>query len=634
MKPFPYLTPRILLIALHDVLATTAAVILSFYLRFGDDDFMGRLPQLLVILPYFVGFSVVVCYLCDLTLTKWRFTSLPELLNIVKVATILSVTLLVLDYVFVAPNVLGAFFFGKTTIVIYWLLEIAFLSGTRLAYRYYRTSRTRTRTLAGNATPALLVGNAADAELLIRSIESGAVRQIWPIAFLSPARSDRGQMVRGIPVLGGVDDLTSVVHLLAGRGKPVERIVMLPSGLSAESAPEQIIREARSLGLNVSRLPSLEDTSEQPRLLPVAVEDLLLRPTVKIDYGRLEALVKGKSIVVTGGGGSIGAEICSRIVAFGAARLMILENSEPALYAVIEALSVRGNGVAIDGRIADIRDRERIIALLAEFKPDIVFHAAALKHVPILERDFGEGVKTNIFGTINVADASLAAGARAMVMISTDKAIEPVSMLGLTKRFAEMYCQARDNELARTGADAPMRLISVRFGNVLASNGSVVPKFKAQIEAGGPVTVTHPDMVRYFMTIREACDLVIMSASHALGAKSHDVSVYVLNMGQPVKIADLAERLIRLSGLVPDEDIKIVFTGIRPGERLHEILFTSGEPPTKIGIDGITAAKPHEPPMSAVQGWIKALTQAEQNQDYDCIRSILQGAIPEFRKEG
>ncbi len=231
MKPFPYLTPRILLIALHDAIATAVAVILSFYLRFGEDDFTGRLPQLLVILPYFVAFGIVVCYICNLTLTKWRFTSLPELLNIVKVATILSVTLLVLDYIFVAPNVLGAFFFGKTTIVIYWLLEIGLLSGTRLAYRYYRTSRTRTRTLASNATPVLLVGNAADAELLIRSIENGAVRQIWPIGLLSPALSDRGQMVRGIPVLGGVDDLTSVVNLLAARGKPVERVVMMPSAL-------------------------------------------------------------------------------------------------------------------------------------------------------------------------------------------------------------------------------------------------------------------------------------------------------------------------------------------------------------------------------------------------------------------
>src|SRR5687768_4683287 len=198
-----------------------------------------------------------------------------------------------------------------------------------------------------------------------------------------------------------------------------------------------------------------------------------------------------------------------------------------------------------------------------------------------------------------------------------------------------MYCQAVDAEFAQrqAGGHAITRFISVRFGNVLASNGSVVPKFKAQIEAGGPVTVTHPDMVRYFMTIREACDLVIMSASHALSAASHDVSVYVLNMGQPVRIADLAERLIRLSGLVPGEDIEIVYTGIRPGERLHEILFTAGEPPTKIGIEGITAAKPNEPSMASVLTWVQSLGEAEKNQDYECIRAILQGAIPEFRKD-
>ncbi|MDQ8728374.1 nucleoside-diphosphate sugar epimerase/dehydratase [Bradyrhizobium sp. LHD-71] len=632
MKFFRGLTKRSLLIGLHDALATAAAVYLSFLLRFGETDFPERLPLLLVILPYFVVFSVVVCYVFRLTTTKWRFTSLPEILNIVKVSSILSIALLVLDYIFVAPNVYGSFYFGKTTIVIYWLLEIALLSGSRLIYRYYRTARTRTRALSANATPVLLLGNAADAELLIRSIESGAVRQIWPMALLSPSLADRGQMIRGLPVIGGLDDIKEAVALLSRRGKAVERIVMMPSSFRDESRPEHVIREARSAGLIVSRLPSLEDSYEQPRLTPVAVEDLLLRPTVKIDYGRLEDLVKGKSIVVTGGGGSIGAEICNRIVAFGAARLMILEHSEPALYAVMETLSSRRNGVAIDGRIADIRERERVVALLGEFKPDIVFHAAALKHVPILERDFGEGVKTNIFGTINVADASLAAGARAMVMISTDKAIEPVSMLGLTKRFAEMYCQARDHELARTASARQMRLISVRFGNVLASNGSVVPKFKAQIEAGGPVTVTHPDMVRYFMTIREACDLVITSASHALSAATHDVSVYVLNMGQPVRIADLAERLIRLSGLIPGEDIEIVYTGIRPGERLHEILFTPDEPPTTIGIEGITAAKPDEPLMASVQRWIEALRDAERAQDHDRVRAILQGAIPEFRQ--
>src|SRR5207302_185077 len=310
-----------------------------------------------------------------------------------------------------------------------------------------------------------------------------------------------------------------------------------------------------------SRLPALDAGGEALQLAPVNVEDLLLRPSARIDYGRLETFIRGTAAVVTGGGGSIGAEICERLATFGVARLLVIENSEPALHAALEALAAKKSGAAIDGRIADIRDRERVMRLVRDFKPDIVFHAAALKHVPILERDWDEGVKTNVFGSVNVADAALAAGARAMVMISTDKAIEPVSMLGLTKRFAEMYCQALDHDLMTQSEGKPhMRLISVRFGNVLASNGSVVPKFKAQIEAGGPVTVTHPDMVRYFMTIREACDLVLTAATHALTPARPDVSVYVLNMGQPVKIVELAERIIRLSGLEPGIDIEVVFT--------------------------------------------------------------------------
>jgi FlaA1/EpsC-like NDP-sugar epimerase len=545
----------------------------------------------------------------------------------------------VLDYIFVAPNVhgtpvapnvQGAFFLGKITIVLYWFLEVFFLSALRFAYRYFRYTRVLHHAKAEDASPTLLVGRAADAEILLRGIESGAVKRIWPVGLLSPSSADQGQSIRNIPVLGGIDDFEDVIGDFTRRNKPIARVVMTPSAFSPEARPESVLMRARRLGLIVSRLPSLE-SGDTPRLTSVAVEDLLLRPSENIDYARLEAFVKNKSVIVTGGGGSIGAEICDRVVTFGAGRLLVIENSEPALYAVTEVLAAHQSSALIEGRIADIRDRERMLRLMSEFRPDIVFHAAALKHVPILERDWSEGVKTNIFGTVNVADAALAAGAEAMVMISTDKAIEPVSMLGLTKRFAEMYCQALDHDLAsQQGGRPPMRLISVRFGNVLASNGSVVPKFKAQIEAGGPVTVTHPDMVRYFMTIREACDLVITAATHALAPARPDVSVYVLNMGQPVKIVDLAERMIRLSGLQPGHDIDIVFTGMRPGERLNEILFATEEPAIEIGVAGIMAAKPNEPPMQALRKWIAALEQAIARDDRATIRAILKDAVPEF----
>ncbi len=630
MKRLSNLTHRNVLIAVHDTLATVAAVFASFYLRFEGELFTERLPLLLRILPFFIAFSVVVCYVFNLTTTKWRFFSLPDALNILRVATVLTLALLVLDYIFVAPNVYGAFFLGKVTIVLYWFLEVFFLSAARFAYRYFRYTRMRRHARTDAASLALLIGRAADAEILLRGIESGAVTRLWPVGVLSPSPADRGQLIRNIPVLGGIDDIEDVIRDFARRDKPIKRVVMTPSAFEPEARPEAVLMRARRLGLIVNRLPLLE-SGEAPRLTAVAVEDLLLRPSENIDYARLEALVKDKSVIVTGGGGSIGAEICDRVLTFGAARLLVIENSEPALYTVMETLVARGTGAAIEGRIADIRDRERVLRLMDEFKPDIVFHAAALKHVPILERDWSEGVKTNIFGSVNVADAALAAGAEAMVMISTDKAIEPVSMLGLTKRFAEMYCQALDHDPAVQPAGKPRtRLISVRFGNVLASNGSVVPKFKAQIEAGGPVTVTHPDMVRYFMTIREACDLVLTAATHALAPVRADVSVYVLNMGQPVRIVDLAERMIRLSGLQPGHDIDIVFTGMRPGERLNEILFAAEEPAVEIGVAGIMAAKPNEPPMQSLRKWVAALEQAIARDDRATIKAVLKDAVPEF----
>jgi O-antigen biosynthesis protein WbqV len=629
------LTTRQVLIVLHDLVATAAAILLTFYMRFEGFQLALKLDGLKIILPFFLAFALVVYFVFGMHRNKWRFTSIPDLYNIVRVSSVLAISLLTLDYVLLSPNFYGTFFFGKITILLYWFLQMFFLGGLRVAYRYFQYARAIQRVKIADATPTLMLGNAADTEVLLRSIESGAVKKIFPVGILSPSPADRGQAIRGIPVLGDIDDLERVTADLATRGTRVTRLVLATSALSPEARPESILMRARRLGLTLSQLPTFDSGTTAVQLAPVAVEDLLLRPSVRIDYNRLEAFVTGKSIVVTGGGGSIGSEICNRVVAFGASRLMVIENSEPALHAVMETLKGGDSAAEISGRIADIRDRSRIMALIAQFKPDIVFHAAALKHVPLLELDWDEGIKTNVFGSINVADAAAAAGCTAMVMISTDKAIEPVSVLGATKRLAEMYCEALDEEFGRHDGDGKraMRLISVRFGNVLASNGSVVPKFKAQIEAGGPVTVTHPDMVRYFMTIREACDLVVTAASHALAPERHDVSVYVLNMGQPVKIVDLAERIIRLSGLEPGRDIQIKFTGIRPGERLQEILFAQQEATSEIGIPGIVAAKPVRPTLNEIRGWVAKLEQGLTHGERAVIYNILRDAVPEFRGE-
>ena len=520
--------PRRVLIVVHDLVVTALALLATLYLRFENGENGGleiRYPWLVIILPCYVAYAGVVYWYFHLYMAKWRFASLPDLRNIFRAVTVLAISLLVLDYILLYPTLFGTFFFGKITIALYWFLQMFFLGGPRIAYRLFRLSRTEQHVKGPDAMPTLIVGRAADTEVLLRAIESGAVKNVLPVGILSPSSADQDHAVRDVPVRGFLNDLESTVIGLRSHGVHVSRLVLTPSAFAPDLHPETMLMLARRLGLAASRMPSLGDGEEALRLAPVDVEDLLLRPSVKIDYRRLEHFIRGKTVVVTGGGGSIGSEICHRVVNFGAGRLLVIENSEPALHAVLEQLAVKSSATVVDGRIADIRDRERIFRLIAEARPNLVFHAAALKHVPLLERDWQEGIKTNVFGSVNVADAARNADADAMVMISTDKAIDPVSVLGATKRLAEMYCQALDADANHTnGGKPPIRMIAVRFGNVLASNGSVVPKFKAQIETGGPVTVTHPDMVRYFMTIREACDLVITAASHALAAARSSTS--------------------------------------------------------------------------------------------------------------
>src|SRR3984957_20373745 len=342
---FSNFTSRMVLILVHDLVAAVVAVLAAFYIRFETSGIAQRWDLLLLLLPGFVIYSAGVFAMFGLYKNKWRFTSLPDLMNIVKVSTVLAVTLLVFDYVMLAPNVYGTFFFGKITILLYWFLQIFFLAGTRVAYRYFRYTRTLEHARRGDLAPTLVVGPAADAEVLLRGIESGAVKKIQAIGILSPSRADRSQSIRGIPVMGDFGDLERVVQDLANRGTVVSRLVMTPTALAPEMKPESILTRARRLGLTPSRMPSLEEGGETLRLAPVHVEDLLLRPSAKIDYRRLEDFVRGKAAVVTGGGGSIGSEICDRLVTYGIARLLVIENSEPALHAVVESLGLK-NGAA------------------------------------------------------------------------------------------------------------------------------------------------------------------------------------------------------------------------------------------------------------------------------------------------
>lgn len=622
----------------HDLVATALAVILTFVVRFNGDFLTERLHALPLLLPPFLVFAGLTYVYFRLYRTKWRFASLPDLAGIVRAATLLALTLLILDYVLVSSTMYGFYFFGKIAIALYWVLQIFLLGGTRLAFRYLKYTRSRQSQARAATIPTLLLGRGSDIELFVRAIEAGSVRRLSPKGILSPRSDETGQMMRGVPVLGGFADLERVVAFLAQEGTPVRRLVAVPSALTPEAAPDDLLARARRLGLPLSRVTSLGEGRRDAELAPLEIEDLLLRPTVAIDRPRLERFLTGRRVVVTGGGGSIGSEICTRAIAFGASALLVLESSEPALHGILGQPALAEAEAEVSGVLADIRDRDRLLKVLADFRPDYVFHAAALKQVPYLERDWTEGIKTNVFGSINVADAAVAAGARAMVMISTDKAIEPVSQLGATKRFAEMVAQALDAEQATRRDGSPTRLVAVRFGNVLGSVGSVVPVFKAQIARGGPLTVTHPEMVRYFMTVREASDLVLTAASHADrearatgSGNDQRAAVYVLKMGQPVRIRDLAERMIRLAGFEPGEDIEIVFSGSRPGERLNEILFGQEEPRVALdGIDGVMAASPVFADRAVLEGWVERLRGAVAAQDRAAAEAVFEEAIPEF----
>ncbi len=616
------------LIVLHDLAMTAAALALALALRFEEPLLSERLLYWRYALPFVAAAGLVYLFF-QLYRSKWRFASLPDLIAIAKASAVLALSMLVIDYVVLAQDLYGGYFFGRQAVAIYFVVQMALLGAPRMLYRAWKDRRAKAAPERRAAPAALILGRPSDVDALLRGVETGAVRGMRPVAILSPRAADIGQSLRGVAVRGGFGELETEAADAEARGEPIRRIVMTPAALAPEAEPEKVLDRARRLGIPVLRMQSMEGAAAGA-LAPVDIEDLLLRPTHDIDAARVGAFIAGKRCVVTGGGGSIGGEISRRLKHYGASALLIIENAELALHSITEELALQDGAMEVLGRIADIRDGQRLAAIMTAFRPDIVVHAAALKHVPYLEQDWEEGVRTNVFGSINVAEAAVSAGASCMVMISTDKAIQPVSMLGGTKRFAEMACEALDREPNGT------RIISVRFGNVLGSNGSVVPKFKAQIAHGGPVTVTHPDMIRYFMTVREACDLVLTAASHAgaAGKTEASPSVYVLKMGQPVKILDLAERMIRLSGLEPGRDIEIVFSGVRPGERLHEILFDQDEPMVETGLDGVMAAQTHAAGKARIRGWLDGLRAALEADDVQKANAVLKDAIPDYRPGG
>lgn len=629
---------KTLWVAMHDLGVTFLAFLAALALR--GEPFEPSLSQdgRLILAGAFALAALAVYWAFSFYAARWRFASLYDLFGIFKAVTLLSGLLLVADYL-IAPRLFdGNKLLGGRTIIIYWCVQVILLGGPRVAYRAYRNwHRTQNQQ---TALGTLVIGQVSDADGLVRLWEAGLAGPLHIFGIITTAPQEVGQTLRGISVWGTTDNIEGLIQEAGERGIAIQRAVFAPEVLRRTAVVEPLMGRLRRLGIGAVRLDIAHssDLAQPARLHKVIDEDLLLRPLIEVEQEPLQAYVTGKRVLVTGGAGSIGAELAIRSGELGAARVLILDHSEAALHAVLERAELGGEDVrhVVEGRLCDVRDRDRVFALMGDFAPDVVFHAAALKHVPHLEREVDEAVRTNVFGTVNAADAAIKAGAEAFVLISTDKATRPTSILGATKRIAELYVQSLSSApRVVTGDEQHTRLVAVRFGNVVGTAGSVIPRFRAQIEAGGPLTVTDQAMVRYFMTKREATDLLWTAARiEPPQREAGQSSVLVLNMGQPVRIDDLARRMIVLAGLEPDRDIKISYSGIRPGERLSEYLFEESEPQFDIGVRGIVAAHLSSPPLPKMREGLEALAKGIAHGDNDLLRREIGTFVPEFRPNG
>ncbi len=518
------------------------------------------------------------------------------------------------------------------------LVLLVFLSAPRVAYHQLQAAR-RGRAVepaAPAAQTVLVVGAGEDADLFIRAASGTAGGAFEVMGLLAIGTRQTGRRIQGHAFLGSLDEAGAVLDRLRAEGRLPGTIVVATPDIPGP-ALARLLDEADRFGLMVRRAP--RPTALHPatvpaamELRPVAIEDLLNRPQVPLDREAMARLVQGRRVLVTGAGGTIGAELARQIAALGPETLTLLDNGEYALWQIDLELAEAHPSIARRAVIADIRDAARIRAVFARYRPELVFHAAALKHVPMVEANPLEGLLTNAAGTFHVADAAREAGALAMVLISTDKAVNPTSVMGASKRLAEMYCQALD--VAARAAGAGMRCITVRFGNVLGSTGSVVPLFRRQLERGGPLTVTHPDMQRYFMTVREAVGLVlqasVLGAGDAVLPSGERGGIFVLDMGKPVKIVDLARQMIRLAGLRPDDDVEIRFTGLRPGEKLFEELFHGKEPPVPTGYPGLLMANPRTTDAIEVGRAIAEIAECCRCGQQPQALDLLGRQVPEF----
>lgn len=599
---------RTAIIIFHDVLMATIAWTLAYLLRFEFNlevlDSAVYWQVLLITLPI----HLVIAYGFGLYRGLWRFASIPDLWNIIRVVTI-SVFLLV-TVLFLVNRVEGV---PRSSLFIYPLLLIFLLGSPRLFYRIWCDGQLRNEgQLTG--TRVIILGAGQAGELVAREMLRSS--EYLPVAFLDDAPTLRGSKVHGLKVFGAMEKLPDAIEKLN-----IDLVVIAtPAATGAQM--RKIVVACEKVEIPFRTIPNVVDLvsgrAKISSLREVSIEDLLGREAVSLSKESINKSIHQEVVMVTGAGGSIGSELCRQILLFKPAKLVVFDNSEFNLYQIDRELVGKYSDTDLQVVLGDVCDTSAIEHCMNEHKPSVIFHAAAYKHVPLLQHQARQAVRNNILGTRNMALAADKHGCNSFVMISTDKAVNPTNNMGASKRIAEIFCQNL-NQRSKTN------YITVRFGNVLGSAGSVVPLFKEQIAKGGPVTVTHPEITRYFMTIPEACQLIMQAAVQGEGGE-----IFVLDMSEPVKIAYLAEQMIILSGKTPGEDIEIKYTGLRPGEKLYEELFHEQEQLAATDHEKILLAKTRIVDWEELQSDFSAMESASQLFDEGKLKVLIKKLVPEM----
>ncbi|TVQ93248.1 MAG: polysaccharide biosynthesis protein [Chromatiaceae bacterium] len=596
----------------HDLLMVPTAWLLAYWTRFNLETIPTEyLDTALHMLPLVLLCCGGLYWVFGLYRGVWRFASLRDLIRIIQaVAAATVLTLVVLFVVNRTENV------PRSVLPLFLLYQLVLLSGPRLLYRWLKDHRLTLRP----GLRVLVVGAGSAGEMLVRDMVRDRTHTYNPVAFVDDRLRRQGGSIHGIPIKGPTQQLPALVAALE-----IDLIMLaLPAASAAEM--QTLVELCEATGKPFRTLPRLGDLLSGQvtlrQLRQVSIEDLLGRTPVTLDWEAIRAGLADRVVLITGAGGSIGAELCRQVIGAGPRRLLLVDNSEFNLYRLECELDERHPQLAYARHLLDVGDQVAVDALFARERPQIVFHAAAYKHVPLLEDQARAAVRNNVFGTRVVATAAGRCGCERFVLISTDKAVNPANVMGATKRIAELLCQ----DLA---ARAATRYIIVRFGNVLGSAGSVVPLFQRQIEQGGPVTVTHPEIERFFMTIPEACQLIMQAAVIGAGGE-----IFVLDMGEPIKIRYLAEQMIRLTGREPGHDIPIQYVGLRPGEKLYEELFYAAEDLVHTSHPKIRTARRQPADTARIGHALAALQAALETCDQATILRGLQQLVPQWQGMG